>query len=412
MDPSGLFKVFAQSILVGGIIGLQREQTRYPIAGIRTYPLVAALGTLCGVLADQFPASSWIIAAGFLAVAAVVVGSSLLRWQLERDPGITSEISILVTFGLGVMLVRGPAAVAIALGVVTAALLLYKPELHGLVEKLGSKDVHAVVQFTLITFVVLPVLPDRAYGPFAVVNPRQIWWVVVLVAGIGLASYVALRFLGGRSGTLASGLVGGLVSSTATTLTLSRRTRGGQSASLAAAAIMAASGVVFLRVAVITAVIDLPLLPRLAAPAGVLFVLGLVMAALFALRTQGNEPPLPEPSNPCELRVALLFAFLYTVVLFVLAAARHYLGDRGIYAAAGLSGLTDMDAIAVSIARLTADDRIDPRVAVRAIIVASMANMVFKAGLAGLLGNRPLLWRLVLGFGAFLVAGGVAFTLI
>jgi uncharacterized membrane protein (DUF4010 family) len=412
MDASQLFKVFAESMLLGAIIGLQRQQIEHPVAGIRTFPLVAALGTLCGVLAQQYSGSSWIIAAGFLAVAAMVVSSSFMRWQIDRDPGMTSEMALLVTFGLGVMLVRGPATVAIAMGVATAAILLYKPELHGLVRSLQSKDVHAVVQFTLITFVVLPVLPNRVYGPFAVLNPRQIWWVVVLVAGISLASYAALKFLGGRSGALASGLVGGLVSSTATTLMISRRSRVDQSPSLAAAAIMAASGVVFLRVAVIIAVIDFALLARLAAPAAALFVVGLVMAGVFTLGTKGSGIPIREPSNPCEMRVALLFAVLYTVILFALAAARHYLGDRGIYAAAGLSGLTDMDAIAVSLARLTSDGQIAARVAVRGIIAASMANMIFKAALAAALGNRPLLWRLLVGFGVFLIAGGVAFLVV
>jgi len=411
MDTSQLFKIFAQSMFLGAIIGLQRQQTEHPIAGIRTYPLVAALGTLCGVIAQQY-AASWIIAAGFLAVAAILVSSSLMRWQLERDPGMSSEMALLVTFGLGVMLVQGPATVAIALGVMTAALLLYKPELHGVVHKLQHKDVHAVVQFTLITFVVLPVLPNQAYGPFNVLNPRQIWWVVVLVAGMSLASYAALKLLGGRSGALASGLVGGLVSSTATTVTIARRSHGDASPSMGAAAIMAASGVVFLRVAVIIGVIDFSLVPRLAVPATALFIVGLAMAAIFALRGKTVGYQVREAANPCELKVAFLFAIMYSAVLFLLAAARHYLGSRGIYAAAGLSGLTDMDAIAVSIARLTGDGQLTSGVAVRAIIVASMANMVFKAILAGVLGNRPLLWRLMIGFGVFLGAGAIAFVVV
>ncbi len=410
MDPSHLFKVFAQSILLGAIIGLQRQQTAHPIAGIRTYPLVAALGSLCAVVAQQYGSSGWIIAAGFLAIAAIVVTSSLLRWQLEHDLGMTSEVSLLVTFGLGVMLVRGPASVAIALGAVTTALLLYKPELHGLVERFKAKDVHAVVQFSLITFVVLPVLPNQAYGPFNMLNPRQVWWVVVLVAGISLASYAALKLVGGRSGALASGVAGGLVSSTATTVMISRRSRENHgSHSTAAAAIMAASGVVFLRVAVIIGVMDHALLAHLIVPATALFVLGLGLAVVFAYGDSPSDAPLPESSNPCELKVALIFAVMYSGVLFMLAAARFYLGNRGIYAAAALSGLTDMDAIAVSIARIAHDGQIDARVAVRAVIAASMANMVFKAVLAGILGSRALLWRLLIGFGSFFLAGTIAF---
>jgi len=310
------------------------------------------------------------------------------------------------------MLVQGPALVAIALGVVMAALLQYKPELHGLVQRLQSKDVYAVVQFTLITFVVLPVLPNQTYLPFDVLNPRQIWWMVVLVSGMSLASYAALKLFGGRKGTLASGLIGGLVSSTATTLTLSRRSRQGESPELAAAAIMASGGVVFLRIAVIVALVDRPLLPQLLAPMVGLFLVGLIVAALLAARRADQELPLPEIENPCELRFSLLFALMYAVVLFLLAAGRYYMGDRGTYAVSALSGLTDMDAIAVSVARLCGVGELDPRVAVRAIIAASMANMVFKTVLVGVTGNRQLLKRTALGFAVLFLAGAAAIALV
>ncbi len=410
MEPAHLAKVFAQSMLLGALIGLQRQRKKRPIAGIRTLPMVAALGTLCALLSEQF--SAWVLAAGMLSVGAVVVSSRLLRWQVKHTLGTTSEIAMLVTFALGAALVHGPALVVIALGVVTAALLQYKPELHGLVQRLESKDVYAVVQFTLIAFVVLPVLPDRSYLPFDVLNPRQIWWMVLLVSGMSLVSYAALKLLGGRKGTLASGLIGGLVSSTATTLTLSRRSQQGNSAPLASAAIMAASGVVFLRIGVIVALVDRALLPDVIVPMVGLFLVGLGVSAVMAWRGSGDEVPLPEVHNPCELRFSLLFALLYAVVLFLLAAGRHYLGDRGVYAVSALSGLTDMDAIAVSVSRLCGVGEMTPRVAVRAIIAASMANMIFKCALVGILGDRSLLKRTALGFAVLFAAGAAAIALV
>jgi len=410
MDASHLAKVFAQSMLLGALIGLQREQSKRPIAGIRTFPLVAALGTLCGVLADRF--SPWVLAAGLVTMGALVVSSTVLRSRVKRTLGTTSQMAVLVTFALGAMLVHGPPFVAIAVGVVMAALLQYKPELHGLVQRLQSKDVYAVVQFTLIAFVVLPVLPDRTYGPFEVVNPRQVWWMVVLVSGMSLASYAALKVLGGRKGTLASGLVGGLVSSTATTITLSRRSQQGDSPALAAAAIMAASGVVFLRVAAIVGVLNPTLLPRLIGPMVGMFLVGIIVAAVFAARQAREEIPLPEVKNPCELRFSLVFALLYTVVLFLLAAGRYHLGDRGIYAVSALSGLTNMDAIAISIARFSNLGKMDLQMAVRAIIAAAMASIVFKTILVGVLGSRPLLKRMALGFAILFLAGVAAILLV
>ena len=410
MDPTHLAKVFAQAMLLGALIGLQRERRKRPIAGIRTFPLVAALGSLCGVLAQQY--SPWVLGAGFVVVGAAVISSSVLRWRVRGTFGTTSQMAFMVTFALGAMLVNGPAVVAIGLGVLTAALLQYKPELHGLVQRLQAKDVYAVVQFTLIAFVVLPVLPDRTYLPFDVLNPRQIWWMVVLIAGMSLASYAGLKLLGGRNGTLASGLIGGLVSSTATTLTLSRRSQTGVPAELASAAIMAASGVVFLRIAVIVALVHRPVLSVAIVPMAGLFLVGLIVAAVMVARRRGEAVPLPEVENPCELRFSLVFALMYAVVLFLLAAGRYHLGDRGIYAVSAVSGLTDMDAIAVSAARLCGVGDLGLRTAVRAIIIASMANMVFKTVLVGVLGTRPLFKRTAIGFAVLLAAAVAAVALV
>lgn len=410
MDPLQLAKIFAQSMLLGALIGLQRERREDPIAGIRTFPLVAALGTLCGVLADEY--SAWVLAVGFVVMGALVISSAIMRWRAKGSIGTTTQMSMLLTFGLGAMFVHGPAWVAIALGVVMAALLQYKPELHGAVERLASKDVYAVVQFTLIAFVVLPVLPNYTYGPFDVLNPRQIWYMVILISGMSLASYAALKLLGGKHGTLLSGVVGGLVSSTATTLTMSRRSRLGEAPELVSAAIMAASGVVFLRVAVIVGVVNSALLPVIVPPMVGLFIVGLAIAVVLVYRHRGTETPMPDVKNPCELRTSLIFALMYAAVLFLLAAGRYYLGDRGIYAVSAASGLTDMDAIAVSAAKLSVSEGMNLRVAARAIIIASMANLVFKSVLVAVLGSRPAFKRSAVGFLVLFVAGALAVALV
>jgi len=397
------------SLLLGLLVGLQRQRTESSIGGIRTFPLIATFGTLCGLLAVEH--GGWIVAAGLVALAALLVVSNLLLAKGgDTDAGQTTEVSALLLYGIGAYLVFGEMAVAVVLGGAIAVLLHYKDLLHAFASRFGERDVTAFMQFILITLVILPVLPNEAYGPYDVLNPFQIWLMVVLIVGISLVGYVAYKLFGAREGAVLGGLIGGLVSSTATTVSFARRTATKPGvAGLAALVVMIASGIVFVRVLAEIAVVAPAHFGRIAPPLVAMLILAAGIAVFLYFHTRNHRAVMAEHGNPADLRTAIIFGSLYAVVVFAVAWTNAEFGDRGLYLVALVSGLTDMDAITLSTLQLVDHDRLDTQTAWRMILVASLANLVFKGALVAILGSRELL-RLVAGaFGVMILAGGALF---
>lgn len=407
MDALEVTKQLGIALGLGLLVGLQRERTASPLAGFRTFPLVTMLGTLAALLADKF--GGWIVGAGFLAVAAIVVTGNLLEMRVDKpDPGLTTEMALLMMFGVGAFLAVGPAPLALALGGGVAVLLHLKPQMHSMAGRIGERDFKAIMQFVLITLVILPVLPNAYHGPFGVLNPFHIWLMVVLIVGISLGGYVAFKLFGERVGTIAGGVLGGLISSTATTVSYARRSRESPETSrLAAGVIMIASTVVFGRVLVEISAVAPGFLATAGPPIGALMAaLGLLALAMM-LKGGGDKAALPEPENPSELKPAMIFAALYAVVLLAVAAAKEYFGNRGMYAVALLSGLTDMDAITLSVAQLVEQGRLPAQTGWRLVVAASLANLVFKGGTVVMLGSRALRGWIAALFGSALAVGGL-----
>ena len=277
---------------------------------------------------------------------------------------------------------------------------------------MGEPDIKAIMQLVLIALVILPLLPDRTFGPYGVLNPYQVWWMVVLIVGISLLGYVGYKLLGARAGTVLAGILGGVISSTATTASYARRTKQDPEISrLAALVVMIASAVVFARVLVEIAVAAhgsfLALAPPIAAMLGVAAALS-VLAWLIDRRA-AEEPP--EPGNPAELKAALFFGAIYAAVLLAVAFARDRFGTAGLYTVAALSGLTDVDALTLSTARLVDGGRLAPGDGWRAILLAVLSNLVFKAGIVAVLGSRRMLGRVAVLFAAVLAGGGAIWWL-
>ena len=397
------------SLLLGLLVGLQRQRTESSIGGIRTFPLIATFGTLCGLLAVEH--GGWIVAAGLVALAALLVVSNLMLAKGgDTDAGQTTEVSALLLYGIGVYLVFGEMAVAVVLGGAIAVLLHYKDLLHAFASRFGERDVTAFMQFILITLVILPVLPNEAYGPYDVLNPFQIWLMVVLIVAISLVGYVAYKLFGAREGAVLGGLIGGLVSSTATTVSFARRTATKPGvAGLAALVVMIASGIVFVRVLAEIAVVAPAHFGRIAPPLVAMLILAAGIAVFLYFHTRNHRAVMAEHGNPADLRTAIIFGSLYAVVVFAVAWTNAEFGDRGLYLVALVSGLTDMDAITLSTSQLVGQDRLDTQTAWRMIRVASLANLVFKGALVAILGSRELLRRVAGAFGVMIVAGGALF---
>ncbi|MEN6405130.1 MAG: DUF4010 domain-containing protein [Thermoguttaceae bacterium] len=397
MEP--LFQQLGIAVLLGMLVGLQREHAESGVAGMRTFPLITVLGSLAAVLADHYQ-DSWIVAAGLLALAAMVVVVHVFRLrQPDPHPGMTTDAALLLMYAVGALVVTGPLPVAIAVGGGAAVLLQFKPELHGIARKLGDEDLRAIMQFVLITCIILPVLPNRTYGPYHVFNPFETWLMVVLIVGMSLGGYIVYKFFGRDAGILLGGVLGGAISSTAATVSYARGARDDPTAQRAAAVvILIASTVMYLRVLLAVSVVSLDFLVAVWPFMAAMMLLTSLPAAVLWFQIRQQPSQMPEPTNPTQLTSALVFGVLYAVVLLALAVAKHGWHGEGLYAVAFLSGLTEMDAITLSTARMSIGD---PQVAAdgwRMLIIAAMANMVTKSTLAGMLGGRRLLVRVALLF--------------
>jgi uncharacterized membrane protein (DUF4010 family) len=396
---------------IGLLIGMQREWSKHAVAGIRTFPLIAIVGSISALLAESY--GGWIVAAAFLGVAALLMGGSYVASMKDQDsgPGITTEIAALTTFGIGAAIMAGHVALGIVIGGMTAVLLQWRQPLHHFVDLIGQKEFRAITQFVLVALVILPLLPDQTYGWYGVLNPFRIWMLVVLIMGISLAGYVVYRLLGERTGALVGGLLGGLVSSTATTISYSRQSRDVPGAGAASAlAIILASAAVYPRIAVEIAVVAPSLLQYAAAPIGMVIAVLAVSAALRFRQLGPQDETTLEIENPAQIRTAIVFAGIYAVILLAVAAVRDRFGDEAIYAVALVSGLTDVDAITLSLAELFRSGDISPDLAWRATLTASLSNIFFKAIAVGVLGGRQLLERILLPFGLTLAVGAIVVT--
>jgi uncharacterized membrane protein (DUF4010 family) len=405
MDIPSLFQQLGIALGLGLLVGLQRESAASSLAGVRTFPLVTVLGTICGLLSQAF--GGWILAAGIIALTVIIfVGKIIEMSKGHPDPGITTEVAALLMFTVGAYLVVGDRAVAIAIGGGAAVLLHFKGELHGIVARLGANDLKAVMQFALISLVILPVLPNRTYGPFDVLKPRNIWWMVVLIVGINLGGYIAYKFLGQRAGITLGGVLGGLIAGAATTVSYAKRAAAAPGAiGPAAIVIMIASTVVFARLLLEIATVAPAFLPTAAPWLTALLLLSAVSSFALWFRSDKNHEEMPEQENPSELKSALVFGLIYAVVLFVVAAVRELYGSRGLYAVAALSGLTDVDAITLSTAQFVNAGRLNVDDGWKLIVVAAISNLIFKAGAVAALGRRKLFVRILPAYGIVIVAG-------
>ena len=390
---------FLTSLAIGLLIGLERERNPSAKAGLRTFALVAVFGTLSALLSTKL-GSPWLLIAGLLAVAGMIIAAYLNHPREESDPGTTTMVALMLCYGLGAMIWYGLAELAVMLAIGITALLYFKPELRGISQKLTRRDLVAVLQFSVLTFIILPILPNQSYGPYGAFNPHQAWLMVVLISGISLAGYAALHVVGTRYGAPLLGFFGGLVSSTATTLIYARHGKSNQiMLSLAASVIVIASMVVLLRLLVVSAVVAYGALPSLLPMliGGLLF--GLI-AALYSWRkmSKTTELYIPETSNPAELHTAIGFGLLYVVVLLGAAWMADIAGSQGLYAVALVSGLTDVDAITLSSLRLFNLGQLSEQQTVTAIALAFIANLAFKFGMVVFIGGWALARHVATGF--------------
>jgi uncharacterized membrane protein (DUF4010 family) len=407
------------ALLVGLLIGLDRERAevrkgRKLFAGIRTFPLIALLGAGLALLRSE--AGPLPLVAGLLAIAAITLVS--YRQSARRgEIGATTEIAALAIYALGALAGVGQLVVTGAAGVAVAVLLAAKPPLERFSHAISEAELSAVLELAVISAIVLPLLPDRGYGPWQALNPFRIWRVVVIVSAISFAGFVAIRWKGERAGVFLSAALGALVSSTATTVALAHRSREmpALGATLGAAGTLA-STVMCGRLVVLVLVVQPALLPPLSVALGAMALVG-VLATLMLARgpARGEAVPgearpggKPAVENPFSLRAAVGFGLVYATALLVVRAARVWLGTGGTLLAAGVSGLVDVDAVSLALARGAESQGLAP--AALGIVIACASNNVFKAGVAIVRGTGRFRRDIPLALGAMTLAGAGAAT--
>ncbi len=384
-------EAFATSLGVGLLIGMERERRPDSAAGLRTFALTSMLGCLFAMLGEK-TGGPWLLAAGLLVIAAAMVASNFSAQQEEQYRGFTSEAAIIVTYGLGAAIWHGYATLAVMLAITTTVLLYFKAEMRKVSERMTPKDINSILQFAVLSLVILPILPNLDYGPYNALNPRQIWWMVVLISGLALSGYLALRIIGAQHGAALLGIFGGLASSTATTLMFSRHAREHEHLiRMSAIVILIANVMVMIRLGFVSSVVA----PGLLAPIATVFACGILPGVAMALygwkilRAAG-ELPMPEVKNPTELKTAISFGLLYAVVLLASAWLQDIAGNKGLYIVALASGLTDADASVLSTLRMYNLEKVSSSEAVIAVTLALMANLAFKISLVISIGGGKL----------------------
>jgi len=406
---------FLLALAIGLLIGIERERAKadapyHAPLGSRTFTLVALLGA---VAASVVPPAIAVVLAVFVG-GAILAGYLRTRLEVDRaDIGLTTEVAAMGTFVLGYLAVDRP-RLSVMLAVLMLALLALKPRIHHFARAgLSGAEVRAAITFLVIAFVVLPLLPDRTVDPWKLINPARVWLMFALIAGISFGGYIAVRLLGARRGLAVAGLFAGFVSSTAATLSLSRRAHEseGLAGSLATGVVLANAASAAAQL-VIVATIN-PRLTRPAAPVILAPVVVGVLAAWFAMLVLRKAPAVEGLAlgNPLELRPAAVFAGAVALALAVVSAASSLFGDTGVLATSAIGGTGDVHAVTMAVSSLAAGGAVAPRLAVLAMLLAFLSNMVVKLAIAGGVGGRRLLAAVAPPMLAMMVAAAVAFWL-
>ena len=398
---------------IGFVLGLEREYSQYSekaeiFAGLRTFMLVALLGFLSAFLGTAF--SNWIFIVGFLSVVCIVAISYWVTSN-EGDIGSTTEFAIIFTFLLGGLVFTGNINLSLALTVITVVLLSLKVTLRAMIGQLTQNELFAFVRFVVIALLILPFLPDEYYGPYSVINPREVGWVIVLISGIGFVGYILMKFLGTDRGILLTSILGGLVSSTLVTYLFSKKSKETPELSKNyAVGIFAAATIMVIRMFFLVYIFNKAMLVGLIIPLFIVLLTAFGIALFFYNSNFGKPQTVNNIAlgDPLNIKNAVFFGVFYTGILLLVSYANDTYGTKGIYISSAISALTDIDAIAISVAKL-GGVTMDFLIAQNAILLATLSNTVVKIGITVFTGSQQLKKYVLIGYGFIFIAGIVGF---
>lgn len=404
------FKLLSIALAIGLLIGLERGwRTRernegMRVAGLRTYGMISLLGGLSAMLAQH--TEPFLMGFAFLSLTLILLLAYSKSLDKFEDFSITGIIASLSTFTLGALTIFGHTTLTAATAVVITSLLGFKPLLHGWLKKLEQQELDATLKLLLISVVMLPILPDQGYGPWAAFNPYQIWWMVVLIASISYLGYFAIKLVGNQHGPVLTGAFGGLVSSTAVTLNLSKlSSRYPNMENVLAAGILTACATMFARTLLLISVMN-PTLFQMLLPA-LLLMASFTYLVAFLLWRNGRAFRVSEEislENPFQLGMALKFGAFLIVIMLLSKLLKLYFGDMGTYFLAATSGLADVDPITLSMAQMSNGGE-NVKVAAKAILIAVSVNSAIKATFSWVIGGRVLALRVASTLVGAVIAG-------
>lgn len=404
------------AIGIGSVIGLERQfraikENSHGFAGIRTFIFLVLLGFIAALFYYLF--SPWIYVALFIGVSLLVSATYWISAN-QGDRGSTTEFSSLLAFVLGSMTFIGLIEISLMITVVIVVVLSSKFRINAIVGMITAEEMYDFIRFVVIALLIFPFLPDETYGPYEVLNPREIGWVILLTSGLGLVGYILTKFLGANKGILLGGIVGGLVSSTAVTWIYAKKSRENENlSSSCATAILAASSIMFVRVLIWTFIFNQVLFNRLLPAIGLILLSAIGITLYIYLRHQSkkieaNEMP---PSKPLDLKGAIVFGLIYSLILLVVSYANENLGDSGTLISSAVAGFSDIDAVTISISKLTGI-KLDLGIGFNAILLAAISNTLVKMGIGIYAGSKALRKNLLLGYGTMIITTLVLLILI
>jgi len=404
---------FGVALLIGALLGLEREFFQQKddspsFAGIRTFSLIALLGAVTAFLYPEFG-----IIPIAISLAGLIVFTSIgfIATQLYKkgDTGITTEVASVLTFLFGALTMSDQIEIAISLSVITSILLAAKGRLHQGIRRMSSKDIYMTLQFALLTAVILPILPNRTIDPWELLNPFQIWLMVVLVSGIGFSGYVLIKFLGPSRGFNIMGILGGLASSTATTISFSSASKENPTlSSNYARVVILASTVMFPRVLLLVLIIYPPLVPIVSIPYMAMFIAGFIIVYFITRKNKISKKvtkKILKLHHPLGLSTAIKFGIAFAIVIVVIEVALNSFGVSGVYLMSMIAGLTEMDAITLSVTNLAKNSQVQNQTAAIAILLATIMNTISKALIAFFTGSRELYQIIFKAFGVIILIG-------
>ena len=407
---------FLIALLIGALVGIEREKFKtleHPqsFGGLRTFILFAEVGAVSAWLSQHLD-TPWLFIIAVLVMAIVIVSGYLLENRIQPDSGLTTGIAAITVCLLGGAVMYGYAEMAVALGIITTAVLTFKQPLHGVVGKIGTDDLYAGLKLLIATFIVLPLLPTQPIDPWQVLSPYMLWLLVILISGLSLVGYVAVRWLGPARGTVVTGITGALVSSTAISLTFARQSRldpDPLASDTLAAGILLAWMVMFVRVLVTVAIVYAPLVRDVLVPFAAMGVVAAVLAGIFYWLGAQRRWPVGQSEqvkvkNPFSLMAASRFGLLFALVLAIVKLTERYAPVESLYLVAAVAGLPGVNAITLSMTEYARQGG-DLAVAATAIAIAAFCNLLLKWGMVAVLGSRPLRLRLAAATATILAVG-------